>query len=124
MSKDCTDRLHRVGLCLVKAVQYIWKRIFVVEELEQEFEGLEWLRKCEFTIMNNLDLQNVSKQSTNRGWCTYPIGVVRRSLIHEISLRFEICIEVEAEYDQVTTSTQIVADSYVYYCLQKHATAI
>ena len=61
MSKDCADRLCRVGLCLVKAVQYSWKRIFVVEELEQEFEGLEWLRKCEFTIMNNLDLQNMSK---------------------------------------------------------------
>jgi hypothetical protein len=29
--------------------------------LEQEFEGMEWLRKCKFTIMNNLDLQNVSK---------------------------------------------------------------
>ena len=34
MSKDCADRLHRVGLCLVKAVQYSWKRIFVAEELE------------------------------------------------------------------------------------------
>ena len=61
MSNDCTDRLRRVGLCLVKAIQYSLKRIFVVEELEQEFEGLEWLRKCKFTIMNNLDLQDVSK---------------------------------------------------------------
>jgi hypothetical protein len=61
MSNDCADRLHRVGFWLVKAVQYTWKFIFVVEELEQEFEGLEWLRKCKFTIMNNLDLQNVSK---------------------------------------------------------------
>ena len=60
MSKNCVDRLRRVGLRFVKAVQYSWKRIFVVEELEQEFEGLEGLRKSEFTIMNNLDLQNVS----------------------------------------------------------------
>ena len=60
----------------------------------------------------------------NRGWCTYPIGVVCRSLIREIYLHFEICIEVEAEYDQVTTSTQKVADSYIYHCLQEHATAI
>ena len=41
MSKDCADRLRRDGLRLVKAVQYSWKRIFVVEELEQKFEGLE-----------------------------------------------------------------------------------
>ena len=37
---DYADRLHRVSLCLVKAVQYSWKRIFVVKELEREFEGL------------------------------------------------------------------------------------
>ena len=60
----------------------------------------------------------------SHGWCTYLFGVVRRSLIHKISLRFEICIEVEAEYDQVTTSTQVVADSCVYHCLQKHVTAL
>lgn len=64
------------------------------------------------------------KIATNRGWSTYPIGIVRRSLIHEISLRFKFRIEVEAEYDEVTASTQIVANSYIYHCLQKHATAI
>jgi hypothetical protein len=41
----------------------------------------------------------------NRGWCIYPIGVVLRILVCEISLRFEVGLEVEAEYDQIRTGT-------------------
>ena len=124
MSNQCRCLLQIARAPLVKAVYHIRKRSPVIEQLKYEFECLEWVRKCEFTIMENLDLKSVSKWSTNRGWCTYPSAVVRRTLIHEIPLRFEIFIEVKADYDQIAISTPNVADSYVYRCLQNHATAI